>query len=909
MEPSDSSFQPDMAADDSKSESESESETTTHEANKIELTGVGSRKDTDPINGSKHEEVEIKSGEANKAEESRLKEREDRPLVLEERHSLSIAETKKRRASVYCNEDLFIPKELARGELHQRRHHSAVNSLDQISRNSDYCIRMLKFPVGSGRARFVAQQMKRRKTRKSKALPMLLPEVLNLDENRAAEVVDPAKEELCIKQESNGGEASPEHNPDSDKFEESLALNMPNLDADRNQLHSDDECCIILEDIVNGSLPESEEDGTEELIERVSKRQLKRAACSELRATKSDQMLAEDKELTQLPIFRWHNPDCSDQDIKMGMRENLKRISLSVNADIHVAFSEVTATATADAVAEPQQQQEQEQQEEPVSSGVIEPTPVLATEEQLETNEPVEVVNLLVSEQQSPELQVAHLHTMETQQQQQQQPQQQQHTVQSLQHVASLPCMMPTDRAAISSCQTIEEQRTDLQQQFMQRIILPRFYSADLSANSHAINLLNDNIQQHFVESLMPTELLQQWSKQHFEKYAYSRPATQQQLLQQQPAQVQHQQQQQHNYFQEAGQKELHQLNAQYQQLKCQQDEQLKNINKTLKEIYANRLLSERQHAEYHRSFMHKMVESKKQEEHLQAHKNQLQRQLQAELSSLEQRITEKQRQLHDRTRTWQHCQHQQQQQQQQQLPQQQQQQQQQDFAFGQQQQQQLPQQQQQQQQQQLRLQQEQQRLQLQQQDFVFSQQHQQQHQHFLRGFPAAVYQPRLQCFQDAFSPCIETRLPPTSQMETQRRLMPAPPPATYRADNMQPPVATSNSSNSSSSGGVMRRRHTIDYRAGNILSTARPYQQPLLQTHSAAHTDALAYSRGANFSGFAPATATSSIPASHHFTRPGTPISTARHQVNQAIEQTAITSFISNYVSNYFNDMESTNP
>ncbi|XP_070064558.1 interaptin isoform X2 [Drosophila virilis] len=856
MEPSDSSFQPDMTADDSKSESESESETT----HKIELTGIGNRKDTDSINGSNHEEGEPKSGEANKAEESRLKEREDRPLVLEERHSLSIAETKKRRASVYSNENLFIPKELARGELHLRRQHSAVNLLDQISRNSDYCIRMLKFPVGSGRARFVAQQMKRRKTRKSKALPRLLPDVLNLDENRAAKLVDPAKEELCIKRESN---------------DEILPLNMPNLDADRNQLHSDDECCVILEDIVNGSLPESEEDGTEELIQRVSRRQLKRAARSELEPTREDQMLAEKQELTQLPVFRWHNPHYSDQDIKMGIREDLERISLSV--------SEVAATA--DAVGEPQLRRVEEeqlaQQEEPVSSGLGAPTPMLETDQQLLSQRPVGGEEQL--ETSEPVGEVRHAR------QQQQQP------VQSLQHVANMPCSMPAERGTtLSSLSSIEEQRTDLQQQFMQRIILPRFYGADLGASNHAINLLNDNIQQHFMESLMPSELLQQWSKQHFEKYAYSRPATQQQLpllLPQQPAQTLRQQQQQQSYLQEqhleAGQKELHQLNAQYQQLKCQQDEQLKNINKTLKEIYANRLLCERQHAEYHRSFMHKMVESKKQEENLQAHKNQLKRQLQAELSSLEQRISEKERQLQDRTRTWQHCQQQQQQlqQQQQQLRLQEQQQ---DFAFDQQQQQQ-------QQRQQLRLQQQQQQP-----DFAFGQQ---QHQHFLRRFPAAVYPPRLQCFQDAFSPCIETRLPPTSQLETQRRLMPAPPPATYCVDNMQPPVAATGNS---SSDGIMRRRHTIDYRAGNILSNARSYQeQHLMQSHLAAHTDALSYPQGANFSSFAPATATNNILAAQRFTRSETPISNARHQVNQAIEQTAITAFISNYVSNYFNDME----
>lgn len=128
---------------------------------------------------------------------------------------------------------------------------------------------MLKFPVGSGRARYVAQQLKRKKTKKAKDIPKQL-----LEEPKSKENENKINEKLCIKQESERGQlddAQPQ------------PLSMPNLDAEERQLHSDDECCIILEDILNAALPDSEEDGTEELIELVSNRQLKRASCSELK--------------------------------------------------------------------------------------------------------------------------------------------------------------------------------------------------------------------------------------------------------------------------------------------------------------------------------------------------------------------------------------------------------------------------------------------------------------------------------------------------------------------------------------------------------------------------------------------------------------------------------------------------
>ncbi|XP_034483190.1 trichohyalin [Drosophila innubila] len=499
-----------------------------------------------------------------KKEESRLREREDRPLVLEARHSLSIAETKKRRASVYCDGNLFIPKELARSEVHQRRYSSAVNTLDQISSNRDYCIRMLKFPVGLGRARYVAQQLRRKKSKERK-----LRTEIELERH-----VDTSETELGIKEEP---------------------ISIPNItpeQSDTNQLYSDDECCIVLEEIVEANASETEDDGTDELIDRLSQQQLKKASSLELRRPKDNELLADIQAEQHLPMFRWHFPVCDGSSIKMGLMED----SHNMNAEICVGFSEVDATATV-AAAEQQESVEEQQRQ---------------------------------------------------------------------QHVAAVPNRMPT---ATSCSQSFEPQVENLalRQHLMHRIILPRIHTEEFPqstrVNNNTISLLNQNLQQHYVESLLPSELLQQ-----YEKYAFIQTAPQEQqqshtLRQQQSDSLWQQQQYQTAYQEqqhlEARREELQQLNAHYQRLKCQEDEQLRSLNKTLKDVYADRLLSERQHADYHRMFMHKMVESKKQEEHLQSQKEHIKRQLKAELGNLEQRIAEKRLQLQERNRAWQCQQHQ----------------------------------------------------------------------------------------------------------------------------------------------------------------------------------------------------------------------------------------------------------
>ncbi|KAH8405248.1 hypothetical protein KR222_000515, partial [Zaprionus bogoriensis] len=722
------------------------------------------------------------------------------------------AETKKRRASVYSNENLFIPKELARGELYQRRHCSTLNTLDPISGNRDYCIRMLKFPVGSGRARFVAQQLRRRKKRERKTREELTGNA--------------PPTELSVKRESSERVLAPP------------PLSMPNLNTeavDGNQLYSDDECSVVLEQL---TMPESEEaDGTDELIERLSKRQLRRASSLDSKCNGTELSTGRQE---QLQLFRWHNPDYSDNSIKMGAMADMQQLSLSAPAEIHVSYTDVEAIV---AIVEETQQ---------------------PTEAALATRE---IVEEPATEPQQHLPNVAE-RTHETnpvateQQQQQHQPLVTASIPDAQQHVAEIPYLPHTTTTATFTSHTqVDPQYTELplRQELIQHIMLQPLHAVDYVQPHNASNIVarQVNLQEHFGDTLLPSELRGQWTKQHYEKYACPRAAAQQQhlaeRLQQQQfwpmAQAHYEVSCQEQRF-EQGQGELQQLNAQYQRLKYQQDEQLKSINKTLKDVHANRLLSERQHAAYHRMFMHKMVESKKEEEHLQTQKLHLKRKLKAELSHLQQRINEKQRQLHEHVSSWQWQQQQQQQQQQKQ----------------------------------------------QQQQLAFSHHQQQQQQHFLRQLQPPAYQPRLQCFQDAFSQYTDAHLmPPCGAVEVQHQLM-LPPQAPSPA---APPAVVHSSELSEGCGHSMRRRHKIDHRANPLL----PYQPmdglmhvPAPRTHAA---------------GYGHARATSdSTPAIHHFALPETPVrSLEQAQVNQAIEQTAITSIISNYVTNYLNDMESRDP
>lgn len=145
-------------------------------------------------------------------------------MIQKVQFSFPRAETKKRRASVYSNESLFIPKKLARGELYTRRSCKVVSPLDRISG-------MLKFRVGSGRARNVAQLLKQKKKSERKIIMDLTNKTSKL--------------EILIKNESND-------------LAQGTPLNMPNLSNEtvsENELYSEDECSIVLEEM---PLPENE---------------------------------------------------------------------------------------------------------------------------------------------------------------------------------------------------------------------------------------------------------------------------------------------------------------------------------------------------------------------------------------------------------------------------------------------------------------------------------------------------------------------------------------------------------------------------------------------------------------------------------------------------------------------------
>jgi len=154
-------------------------------------------------------------------------------------------------------------------------------------------------------------------------------------------------------------------------------------------------------------------------------------------------------------------------------------------------------------------------------------------------------------------------------------------------------------------------------------------------------------------------------------------------------------------------------------------------------------------------------------------------------------------------------------------------------------------------------------------------------------GFLGATVGVVLENFdEDAFSQYSEARVTHSPTVEGHSGLISlSPPPTAFHAENLQHAEALE--SNSRSDCRIMRHRHTIDHRANNVMMYAR---QSTRRTH---------------------ATATSVLPpASQHFALPEpSRISNERAQMNQTIEQTAITSIISNYVTNYLNDMESRNP
>ncbi|XP_041447984.1 transcription factor SPT20 homolog [Drosophila obscura] len=566
------------------------------------------------------------SGKANK---------DNRPLVLEERHSLSIAETKKRRASVFSEERLFIPKELARSNLLQQRGSSVVNSLDKLSRNADYCLRMLKFPVGTGRARFVANQMKKGQMAGLQGSSKEPPDESEMigDGNAVA---------TCMEAKAVEG------SPIATKEE---AVHMPDLDAER----AANDPLIHIQVIID-----TDDDDDDEDINYKSEATEQGVGAGQSPPAMQDQCHSVIKVCNQLmsenggpseqpyPYLRWHNPDRELLDIKMGLLEDLRNIS------------EAEANHSA---AENNQQviTSEEAQEESSSTQQVPTIPQTQHQPLLEplTSNP-------------PLYQSVH--------------QIQHPRVDALTQPHASCCSVPL---AVSSSFPATEaaeghSHSILCQRLQHHSVLPSVETFQPSSVCHnsRVDLANQHFrqQQHVdFESLLPSALVYPWSQQSLDFYpeqqqlqlAQAQAQAQQRLFAQPPVRhiipqlsQQHQQQVVCQQTVLASMGELEKLKAMQQNLKLQEEEQQRFFYTTLKAI-----LSER--ADDEQMFQFKMKQSKKAEDKLKADKEKQQRQLRADLHNLDTRIRDQQRQLawrqHQQQLLLQHPIHQQQQPQQQQ--------------------------------------------------------------------------------------------------------------------------------------------------------------------------------------------------------------------------------------------------
>ncbi|XP_068148689.1 alpha-protein kinase 1 [Drosophila tropicalis] len=517
--------------------------------------------------------------------------KEEKRLVLEARHSLSIAETKKRRASVYSSESLFIPKELA------RKGTTLGTPLEKMAKNQECCKRMLTFPVGSGRARYVAKQMKNGSKRKQKQ---------KADEEES-------------------------------KTKEDLPRNMPELDAAEgadvangtNHLQSDDEMSILLLDMVNDLMETEQKDSKEtQQNDHLSDHPQNQRTT----VIKVNRQLLEKPDETEQEnvLFRWHNPKYCDGKMKMRLMDRLEEMkTLPEITELQVNYSEVhnekTPTTTE---TEPQMQQEEQQQGQPLmsenyneqqesSENVTQPQEI----EQL----PVQIQNLQYLEQQQQAVEIVVAATPEPMRHQQ--------------HVADVGTMCSN----ITTSTNIPSTDALLRRQLMHHIVLDENASFQPSTNNNNNNNINNNNALNLTKqnTYASDAIVHHWAQQ---QQSYQ-PQQQAQHRQSPPPSV-HQPQQHQHHSHHATLEQLQELKAMRQRLKFQEGEKLKKISKSLKKVYEERSLCERQHAEEKRQFLHKMTKSQKLEEKLQADREQWQRQHMAELSLLEQRIAERQRLL-----------------------------------------------------------------------------------------------------------------------------------------------------------------------------------------------------------------------------------------------------------------------
>ncbi|XP_039488130.1 transcription factor SPT20 homolog isoform X1 [Drosophila santomea] len=552
---------------------------------------------------------------------SPAKEDTTRPLVLEERHSLSIAETKKRRESVFSNELLFIPKELARSELQQR-----TRTLSRYAKNREYHLRMLKFPVGSGRPRYVAKKMK-------EACHPRYKECGNDPETTSIKDEEFIDEPLVVFQNAR-----------------EVPLNMPDLEAEtggKDQLCDDEESNIMLYDFVKEEV-HSDSDADSD-SEKINRKILQSQRESVIRTSSSKRQ--------HYPYFSWHNPDREYGNLKAEIREPWKRepeiqVGCCEESSLHLAECKTEVEEEVVMEADEEVEEQVNHIQELVSPEKVEPP---SDEEPQFSQQPQAIDGFYPSTQS-----------------------QLTHEVRPA--VAEVPVQ---DLAPVRSGSPEDFGQTTLRQQLIHHIVQPNVCNEQayqsITCNNNAVDRVNQNLRPHpLVDASGAHEAALQWHPQNAENYSNQNQVFhKQQLHIQNPQYLQHPfklpaTQQQHEAIlqqqQQAAEDNLQQLRAMYQRIKSREKDQLHHLGKSLKKILDERLICERKHAEEKRLYLLKMEQFKKVEEKLKLDREQLQRQLRSDLTTLELRMADQQRQLEEKALawSWQH-QHQQQLQQQQQ--------------------------------------------------------------------------------------------------------------------------------------------------------------------------------------------------------------------------------------------------
>ncbi|KAH8373308.1 hypothetical protein KR009_000397, partial [Drosophila setifemur] len=513
-----------------------------------------------------------------------------RPLVLEERHSLSIAETKKRRASVYSSELLFIPKELARSELQQRTRTQNKNTITYENHR-----RMLKFPVRSGRARYVAKQMKKGQS---------------LSKPKSEEKLDPSEMETF-----NCGHIK------QDKFVEEPQLQdhsqiMPELDTEssvKKHLHDNEDISMFLFDLVKNEVGDNSLEETNRKIIQSQRQSVIRTSNTKLK---------------NYPYLRWHNPEFVDS--KMGF---IEQWNLKSNSENQYNFSETTGGYNSESsnefcnleVKEENVQYLQDNEQEKLAQkDPIQP---------LQPHEPETPGYQNVS----PQYEIAH-------------------QIHQTQLGAKVPATTyRTPGIAGQSTQLSLHQPT--MHHIIQPITYNEEACQSTSCNNNAVEQINQNLRQHqYAET--PYHHHHQWDAKGVENFADQSYHIQNLQMQQQYL-SQHQyhhitqpsNHQQHEVI--PHQHHLQELKVMHQRLKYRENEQLRHIGKSLKKLLEERVATERQHAEEKRLFHLKMEKSKKHEEKLKADKEQVQRQLRSDIRVLELRLAAQQRQQDGQSLAW----------------------------------------------------------------------------------------------------------------------------------------------------------------------------------------------------------------------------------------------------------------